>query len=206
MNLIRKRKTKDPCPICFLHKKLCICQSIPSINLQTKVWLMIHAKELKRTTNTGRLAIKALLNSEMKIRGMKDKPVDLANILTAEYHPLLLYPSSQAVELDKKLLTTLTKPILLIVPDGNWRQASKVHIRHPEFKSIQCVVITAKNTSTEFLRKESTENGMATLQAIAYALGVIEGKYVQDQLLELYQLKLSQTIKSRGKQKLSPSI
>ena len=39
--------------------------------------------------------------------------------------------------------------------------------------------------------------GMATLQAIAYALGVIEGSSVQNELLKLYHLKLEKTLLGR---------
>ena len=67
MTLDRKRKTKDPCPECFLHKNLCICSLIPDLETKTRVVLIVHAKELKRTTNTGRLALKSLKNSELRV-------------------------------------------------------------------------------------------------------------------------------------------
>ena len=203
MLIDRKRKTKDPCQKCFLHKNLCICAEIPTISLKTKVWLMVHAKELKRTTNTGRLALQALPNSEMKIRGLLNSAVDLTMAQDGSHHPLLLFPSENAVELNRTLVDSIDRPVLLIVPDGNWRQASKVHNRHSELKSVQCVFINKTNTEKEFLRKETTANGMATLQAIAYALGVIEGAQVQTDLLQLYHLKLHQTLKGRG-QNIAP--
>ena len=128
----RQRKTKDPCAVCFLHKDRCICHAIPLLDLQTRVCLVIHAKELKRTTNTGRLALQALKNSEMHVRGEGKEKLDLSEILDPVYQPLLLYPSDDAVELDADFVASLKKPVLLIVPDGNWRQASKVHHRHQE--------------------------------------------------------------------------
>jgi hypothetical protein len=39
---------------------------------------------------------------------------------------------------------------------------------------------------------------MATLQAIAYALGVIEGEWVRTQLMKLYQAKIERTLIGRG--------
>ena len=39
---------------------------------------------------------------------------------------------------------------------------------------------------------------MATLQAIAHALGVIEGDLVKAQLMKLYHAKLEQTLIGRG--------
>ena len=39
---------------------------------------------------------------------------------------------------------------------------------------------------------------MATLQAIAHALGVIEGDLVKAQLMKLYQTKVEQALLARG--------
>ena len=198
MFLNRKRKPKFPCPGCFLHESLCICDAMPTLNLKTKVSLIIHKRELKRTTNTGRLALKALVNSEMRIRGEDYDRLDLSDILTNEYHTVLLYPSDDAINLDQKFVEKIDRPIQLIVPDGNWRQASKVHFRHSELKDIERVSICAPNLPKVVMRAENKPNGMTTIQAIAYALGVIEGNEVKRKLLDIYKLKLERTLASRG--------
>ena len=61
------------------------------------------------------------------------------------------------------------------------------------------IKISAKNTATQHLRAEHFDAGMSTLEAIAQALGIIEGAEAKDALLKLYQLKLSRTLKGRGK-------
>ncbi|WP_413288177.1 tRNA-uridine aminocarboxypropyltransferase [Bdellovibrio sp. HCB337] len=198
MKNLRQRKTKDPCPECYLHRNLCICAQIPSLNLKTKVCLVVHAKELKRTTNTGRLALKALTNSEMKVRGLDHEALDLSPLLSETYRTLLFYPSEDAKPLTPELVAEDPRPIQLIVPDGNWRQASKVHYRHQELKDLPRVMIATPNESPLKMRAESTEEGMATLQAIAHALGVIEGEDVKATLLKLYNAKLMATLKGRG--------
>lgn len=197
-DLSRKRKTQDPCQECFLHKDRCICSEIPHLTLRTKVTLIIHAKELKRTTNTGRLAIKALTNSEMRVRGQDHSPLDLSNLISADYRTLLFYPSDDALELNEDLMKESSLPIHLIVPDGNWRQASKVHYRHHELASVQRVKISSPNIAAFHMRAENTESGMATLEAIAHAMGIIEGQSVKDLLLNFYHRKLEETLKGRG--------
>lgn len=200
----RQRKTKDPCAVCFLHKDRCICHAIPLLDLQTRVCLVIHAKELKRTTNTGRLALQALKNSEMHVRGEGKEKLDLSEILDPVYQPLLLYPSDDAVELDADFVASLKKPVLLIVPDGNWRQASKVHHRHQELAQVQRVFLKKKIrdektiASQKSLRLESTADGMATLEAIAHALRWLEGEEAGVSLQQLYEQKLTQTLLGRG--------
>lgn len=198
MIFTRKRKTKDPCAGCSLHQSRCICEFIPTLNLKTKITLIVHAKELKRTSNTGSLALKALTNSEMKIRGIDKETLNLSNLLTPDYRTFLFYPSENAIELNQELISESSLPIQLLVPDGNWRQASKVHYRHPELINVPRVMISTPNTSLYHMRAENTEHGMATLQAIALALGMIEGSLVEEQLMLLYQKKLEQTLIGRG--------
>ncbi len=194
----RKRKTKDPCPGCFMHKALCICALIPSLQTKTRVTLVVHAKELKRTTNTGRLAVQALTNSEMRIRGGDCEALDLSDLIRDDYETVLFYPSEDAVELNADFLSKINRPVHLIVPDGNWRQASKVQSRHPELGQITRVKIGTENLSTHHLRAETTKEGMATLQAIAQALGILESVEIKTRLMALYSAKLERTMLGRG--------
>lgn len=196
--LSRKRKTKDPCPVCYLNRNLCICELIPHFNLRTKLCIVVHHRELKRTTNTGRLAIKALQNSEMRVRGKTQETLDLSDLLVPGYRSLLFYPADNAVDLTPDFVAEDSRPIQLIVPDGNWRQASKVHSRHHELKDLPRVMIKTPNLAKFHLREEHTAEGMATLEAIACALGVIEGTEVKAALMALYQAKLAATLKGRG--------
>lgn len=135
----------------------------------------------------------------MRIRGeLTQVPLDLSDLLRLDYRTFLFYPSEDAVELNQELVRQSSVPIQLIVPDGNWRQASKVHSRHPELKNTLKVKISGPNISEKHLRAEHTSEGMATLQAIAYALGIIEGEEAKMALLRLYEAKLKMTLLGRG--------
>lgn len=194
----RQRKTKQPCDQCFLHPSRCICALIPKLSLKTRVTLIIHAKELKRTTNTGRLALLTLTNSGCRIRGERDVKLELTDLLDPQFDTLMLYPSDSATVLDANYLKRLHRPIHLLVPDGNWRQASKLHYRHKELHAVPRVTLAVQVPTQAVLRKESVCNGMATLQAIALALGVIEGEAVGNQIMSVYNNKLHQTLQGRG--------
>jgi DTW domain-containing protein YfiP len=195
---MRRRKTKAPCAKCRLHPERCICARIPSLDLKTKVSLVIHAKEIKRTTNSGLLAHHALFNSQVIVRGLEKQKTDLSPLLDPGYTPLFFYPAEEAVELSEDFIRALQKPAHLIVPDGNWRQAGKVRQRHPELAEIQAVKISAKNEGRHHLRREHMAEGMSTLQAIALALGRLEGPDVFRALQDLYEAKLHATLRGRG--------
>lgn len=192
------RKTKEPCEGCNMHPERCICDSIPRLDLQTRLCLVVHYRELRRTTNTGSLAVRALVNSEMRVRGEDRAGLDLSDLLTPNYRTLLFYPAEGAQDLTPEFVAADPRPIQLIVPDGNWRQASKVHYRHKELINIPRVMIKAENTAKYHLRAEHMPEGMATLQAIAHAMGVIEGSAAKEALMKLYDLKLSRTLEGRG--------
>lgn len=200
MNSLRKRKPKNPCSGCGLNADLCICSQIPKLALRTKVSLVIHHREMKRTSNTGQLALRALTNSEMFVRGLETKPFELRDLLDDAYETLLLYPSDEAQELTSEYVRTVKKPIQLIVPDGNWRQASKVHYRNQGLTQIRRVKLRAPEGQGKelLLRKETKEEGMATLQAIALTLREIEGVGVGDLLMGLYETKRRATLAARG--------
>jgi tRNA-uridine aminocarboxypropyltransferase len=168
------------------------------MDLTSKICLVIHTSELTRRANTGLLALTALVNSEMRVRGETKEPLDLSDLLIPRYRTWLFYPSPDAVELTQELVAREQTPVQLIVPDGNWRQAGKVHYRHRELRNVQRVMISAPNTSKFRLRRQHRREGMATLQAIAHALGIIEGDGIKTELMKLYQLKLKQTLVVRG--------
>jgi DTW domain-containing protein len=151
-----------------------------------------------RRSNTGLLAAKALVNSEIRVRGKNVEALDLSDLLMPEYRTWLLYPCKGAAELTLDLVNQEQTPIQLIVPDGNWRQAAKVYYRHDELKNVQKVMISTPNTSKFRLLHQHRREGMATLQAIAHALGIIEGDPVKAELMKLYDLKLKQTLVVRG--------
>jgi DTW domain-containing protein YfiP len=181
-----------------MHRERCICRFITKIRSRTKLTLIVHHRELKRTTNTGRLAVHALVNSEMYVRGKDRNRLDLSPILSPEFESYVLYPSDDAVDLGSM---KPTKPVQLIVSDGNWRQAGKLHHRHPELQHLPRVRISQKNLAKNHLRREHFAEGFSTLEAIAIAFGILEGESVKTDLMALYQAKLDATLAGRGRRK-----
>ena len=188
----------ERCESCGGSAAACLCDAVPRIEVRTKVCLVIHHRELSRRSNTGLLAIRALLNSDVRVRGEQREALDLKDLLTAQYRSFLFYPSEGAVELNQALVMQEARPIQLVVPDGTWRQARKLNSRHPELRDLPRVKIGTPNNSTFQLRAQSRPERMATLQAIAEALGIIEGDRVREQLMKLYQTKIERTLKARG--------
>jgi DTW domain-containing protein YfiP len=196
-------KSKQRCSVCGASLTLCMCAELPRLELRTKISLVIHHRELSRSSNTGLLAHQSLVNSEVRIRGEGREALDLSGLLSSKYRTLLFYPSADALELDRELVYRDSRPIQLIVPDGTWRQARKIHSRQPELKNVPRVKISAPNRATFQMRAQSRPERMATLQAIACALRIIEGDLVAARLMKLYHARVDRTLRARGLQWIS---
>jgi DTW domain-containing protein YfiP len=161
--------------------------------------LVIHRYEDRKPTNTGRLAAECLVNSEIVLRGHEDMPS--APIAWGEAaQPLLLFPHEDAVPLSDYAASP--RPVTLIVPDGTWRQASKVRKRVPGLDGVPCVTLPAGPPSLYRLRAEAHATGLATIEAIARAIGIVEGPEVgpavQQSIESVFLAMVERTLWTRG--------
>jgi DTW domain-containing protein YfiP len=167
---------------------LCVCAEIPRLQTTTRLVLLLHFREDKKPTNTGRLAALALSNSEVHVRGLPDELIDLRITGRAA----VLYPSDDAT-----ILTPSEAPLTLIVPDGSWRQASKMPRREPMLRDLPRVKLPGVELPSLKMRRETTAFGMSTLAAIAHAIDILDGQGAP--LLALDRLVAERTLKSRGR-------
>jgi DTW domain-containing protein YfiP len=166
-----------------VHQDNCFCDKIQKIKLKTKVSIILFKKERFLPSNTAHLSIKSLSNSECFERGHKDFPLNESFINRENYQPLLLFPSEESTELTESYLRQFDKEINLIVPDGTWRQAKKVHRREQLLVDIPHIKVTPSQKSKYLLRRQKFEYGLCTHEAIALALGIIESQEVKRNLL-----------------------
>lgn len=181
-----------------MHVHHCICQSIPRYDLNTRLVLVMHHREQIKTTATGPLALEALPNSELRIHGRKDRPLDLSDLYTPERRALILYPGDDSALLSRDFLDQDCRSVTLVVPDGNWRQASRMGRRLPGLSHAEMVRLPAGPQTRWGIRRENHCQGLATFEAIARALGIIESPDVQSGMEDLFSLMVQITLNSRG--------
>jgi len=168
--------------------------------IKSFVSLIVHVRELKLTSNTAHFINKLLpQNSELFIRGKVNETFSSESVLKKDYREIFLYPHEDALELNDSFLETYPGPYHLIVPDGNWHQARKVRQREEGFKNLIAVKLP-EGIRTEYkLRKAPHPEWVCTYEAVAYALGVLEGKEVQDKLLNFFRHWVKTAIFNRTK-------
>lgn len=179
-----------------MRQDVCLCALIPRIVTRTRLTLVIHRFEARKPTNSGRLAVDCLVNSEIRLRGNEDEPIEPFE-WDESVQPLLLFPAMDAIPLTQ--FANCPKPISLVVPDGTWRQAFKARARVPGLMHIPCVVLPPGIPTRYRLRTQPNEHSLGTMEAIARALGILEGPHVQHELERVFLALVERTLWLRGK-------
>ncbi len=193
-----RRYNKARCTDCKMQATLCICALVPRLQTRTRLTLLVHYREARKPTNTGQLAARCLERSAVEIVGQKDQLIERPRI--GDEVPLLMFPADDAVSIEA--FAKGSQPIALFVPDGNWRQASKMRRRGPGLGDMQCVTLPDTGPTAYRLRAEPRAGGLATLEAIARALAILEGERgpeIESAMLAVFRVMVERTLWFRGR-------
>lgn len=194
------RNQTSRCRLCRLHMGLCICSIRPQLDIKTKIVVAMQWGEFKTKSNTAFMIPQILKNSEIRFRGHENKvPLNLEGTIPEDYQAYLLYPHRSAVELNDSFMESQKKPITLVVPDGNWTQASRMCQRDSLLSQLPTVKLSLNKPSVYQLRARQREGCMCTYEAIARSLGVIEGPGVQEEMELYFNEFIKRSLYIRGK-------
>lgn len=172
----------------------------------------MHQLEARKPTNTGRIALRCLPNSRYLVHGRDDQTflhasdpdvvpddrrVDSAWLRQAA-RPVLLYPGEDARPLST-FADAAGPPLTLIVPDATWSQAARMRKRMAGLSEVPCAHLPLDLTSQYRLRHDPRPAHLSTLQAIAHALGILEGEAITTELLRVQRLVVERTLWTKGR-------
>jgi DTW domain-containing protein YfiP len=181
-------------------KPLCICDYLVPFATKSRLVLLIHWSEIPKPANSGRIAQAMLTNHETHVIGDPFNPMNWEDVCQAECENLFLFPSPDAEVLSPELVATFERPIRLIVADGNWGQASRMHRRLSQVSAPRKVILPQGPKSEYRLRSApDRREGVSTLEAIARALATIESPDVADALLGTFRIMVDRSLFARGK-------
>ena len=159
----------------------------------------MHCAERNKPSNTARLVCRSLPNSEIRYQGEIGRPLDLSGLDDPNRELLILYPEASAAPLTKESVERLKKPVTLLVPDGTWKQAKKIAAYATHIPGAHRVCVPSAEPSRYRLRTPDRANQLCTLEAIARALEVLDGKDVRDKLEALLEEMVERVLKSRSR-------
>jgi len=158
----------------------------------TRVVIVMHHVETRRASNTGRLAAR-ILGADVRLRGTRT-PIPRAPM--PEGRRLLLFPAATARVLREE--DGRRGPVVLIVPDGNWKQASRVMHRDEDAIGAEIVTLPAGPPSRYRLRRRPNEGALSTFEAIARALAILEDPSIEGEMMRALDLFVERTLVLRG--------
>jgi DTW domain-containing protein YfiP len=188
------------CPKCHLASFACLCAWQLTRTSDIHFILIVHHKELYKTTNTGRLIADFLPESTSAYLWSRTEPDAklLVEIVNPSRRVVLLFPEDKMNTREKQLNTIAIKttkreaqnerPLTVILLDGTWKQASRMANLSAWLQNIERHSI-APNSITEnqdnYIRKAPQEYQLSTAQAAACILREFNDSQNAD-LLERY--------------------
>src|SRR5882724_3318722 len=211
-SMSRRRKPHLRCAACRMHRSLCICGLLPRLETRTRVVLLVHQLEVQKTTNTGLVAARCLPNSAVVYRGRAPEDASgeapeagasvaeqverLAAAIPAGTRSAFLFPHASATPLEE--WSASGAPVTLIVPDGTWSQAARAFSRVGRALALPCVSLAERGGGSGAalgdvraggrLRLPTRPGRLATLEALARALGLLEGPEVEAALMRVFHV------------------
>lgn len=126
-----------------------------------KFTLLTHFKELGKPSNTGKLVVEILGSAARQVRWDRlNPPAALVKEIEAG-GVALIYPGT----LDEAAgdLTGIDHVILI---DGTWHEARKIHQRSPYLQQVRRISLKPAGKSAYNLRKNQKESGLCTAECV----------------------------------------
>ncbi|MBW2464040.1 MAG: DTW domain-containing protein [Deltaproteobacteria bacterium] len=176
----------ERCADCGMGTGLCVCALIPRLAPRTTVVVVAHPWELDKPTNTGRFVARSLSGSRFLCTGdaLPAPPPGAA----------VLFPSDEAEELRPGAAVSS-----LYVPDGTYRQARRMIRRQAVLAALPRVALPRESRAVGHIRRGVRLDLLSTYEAVARALGLLEGPDIEGPMLEFIEVVVKRTLWFRGK-------
>lgn len=180
----------DRCACCELPLPMCF-GPLGRLVVKTRVVVVAHHVEARKTSNTGRLVVRLIEGASMRIRGLSRE----APAPAPAGRSLALYPGEDARVLSPEDAGDLT----LLVPDGSWPQARRIARRDPWIKDVEKVRLPDVGESRYRLRRRPREGTLSTFEAVIAALAILEGTAIEETLLVPFEAFVARALLLRAR-------
>jgi DTW domain-containing protein YfiP len=146
------------------------------IATRTRVVILQHPRERLKPIGTARMAALSLVNSELHVGvDFAGRPAVEQALRRPEAPAVLLYPGPTAVSIDR---LELPAPWTLVVVDGTWSQSRKIVHVNRLLQGLPRVSFVPPEPSNYRIRPQPRPEYVCTVEALYYALGMLEGDRV----------------------------
>ena len=186
------------CEQCLKAKVACICDWISPVPNQTRIVILQHPDETKKSLGTAKIAFLSLDNVELLV-GV-DFSNDLRfNALVSGFKrsAAVLYPSDTAINLnDWQRDSFLVKT--LIVLDGTWRNTREIMLSNKPLQDLVKVKLNPDKHSDYRIRKAPMVESLSTVEAISLSLNILEPATRVESMLNCFRKMIDHQIACMG--------
>lgn len=135
---------------------------------QWPVHILQHPNEARHAIGTARIAELSLSDCRIETGSHVDESASAALV---ERQALLVYPSEDATPLTDFVASA---PVPLVFLDASWKKSRRMLYESPQLQQLQSVSLTGIPPSRYLIRKEPGPGYVSTLEAIVFALSLLE--------------------------------
>jgi DTW domain-containing protein YfiP len=163
---------RETCPRCLRPADLCLCADLAPAPSRTRVVILQHPREARLAICSAWLTRLALENAELHRGVLFDDHARLREVCAAP-GSALLFPGPDSVPAGAR---SGAPPPFLVVVDGTWHQAEQMIGRSRLLSGLpRLSVVPDGGEGYGELRREPEAHTLSTLEAVALALGALEG-------------------------------
>ncbi len=161
---------RPTCLRCLRPSALCLCADLAQVPCRTRVVLLQHPREARLALGTAWMARLALPNSEVHL-GVRFGGHARVREIAGDGGAALLFPGGAAAA-----ALAGEPPRTLVVLDGTWHQAEKMLRETPQLSALPRIAVSPDGAGGyRDLRREPAPQCLSTVEAVALALGALEG-------------------------------
>ena len=149
-----------------MPQRACICDYQVSVRAKARFWLLTHAKEFYKPTNTGRLIVDTIQHSEVFSWKRTEPDLQFVSQLNdPSFDPYIVFPEGESyqhrmVEFEEK---PGREPVFIIL-DGTWRQARRMFRKSPYLADLPVLPLKTDRLTRYALRKPASEQHLCTVE------------------------------------------
>lgn len=200
MPVSSRKGSSGRCGCCGLHRHLCICATLPTLELRTRIMIVQHVRERQKPTNTARLAHRMLAGSRIIPWPPQDGVFDASPLEDPDVDYDVIFPRDDAVTLTPDVArATGGREHCYVVLDGTWRQCSRMSRRVPVVRDLRCLSLPPGAPSIWGVRRQHDPQGLSTMEAIIRLLQTTESPDAAAPLQQAFQVVAARMLYMKGR-------
>lgn len=190
------------CLRCDRPASMCLCDVVPRLLNTVPVHVLQHHRERRHPIGTTRLLRLGLSRCELHLLPCTGRSAATAPIPLPP-DAALLYPSPGAPTLED--LPPEHRPRQLVVIDGTWSHAHRIHRDNPWIAALPHVSLHPPEPSRYRIRAEPRHECLSTVEAVVAALRVLEPDLAgTDALLAAFDAMIDRQIQAAAQRPKQP--